>query len=80
MIIAVILLSIWLLFAMIALLGIIADNGTWNIADILTILLFVFLFPIWLIAKIIEKIVKKSKERKRKQKRKELYGEEQDDE
>ena len=74
MIIAVILLSVWLLFALIAIFIIIADSGTWNIADVLTILLFVFLFPIWLIAKIIEKIVKKSKARKRKQKRKELFG------
>ena len=78
MIIAVILLSIWLLSAIIAHLVLLYDTSYWHIADIATVLLFVFMPPIWVIGKMIEKIVKKYKEHKRKQKRKELYEEEQD--
>ena len=74
MIIAVILLSIWLLFAIIALLVLLYDTSYWHIADITTVLLFVFMPPIWAIGKIIEKIVKKSKARKRKQRLGERHG------
>ena len=79
MIIAIILLSVWLLSAIIALLVLLYDTSYWHIADIATVLLFVFMPPIWALGKMVEKIVKKCKEHRRKQKRKELYGEEQDD-
>lgn len=74
MIITIILLSIWLLFAIIALLVLLYDTSYWHIADIASILLFVFIPPIWVIGKIIEKIVKKSKAQKRKQRQEELHG------
>lgn len=74
MIIAVILLSIWLLFAIIALFVLLYDTSYWHIADIAAVLLFIFMPLIWAIGKIVEKIVKKSKTQKRKQKREELHG------
>ena len=78
-IIVCILLSVWLLFALITII-MLGKNESFEVADWLATFLLVFILPVYVIIKLIFVIDTKIREKQIKKHRKELFGNKYEDE